>query len=84
MHELMYFICENFKLTESFIREYRKDVNWRKICTEQICDNTNFLREFADEIDWTYVAGYGRTILTQEQKKEFLNYLPEEWRNLQP
>lgn len=80
MKQLMHFICSNFILTEEFIREYQDELYWKDVCTEQQLTNSNLLRQFADKIDWFYVRGCGRTILTEEQKKEFFDYFPDEWK----
>ena len=75
MKSLMYFLCQNFDLTDEFIREYKDVINWKKISTEQQnCIDTNFIREFKDYLNWDYFGKYSRCILTEEQKKEFREY----------
>lgn len=74
MKQLMHFICGNFKLNESFIREYKDVIDWRKISTEQELSDINFLREFKDQLDWYYLGKYSRTSLSKEQKEEFKEY----------
>lgn len=78
MKSLMYFLCQNFNLNASFIRQYKDVINWKKISTEQDnCIDTNFIREFKDYLNWNYFGKYSRYILTEEQRKEFQEYFSE-------
>ena len=75
MKSLMYFLCQNFNLNASFIRQYKDVINWKKISTEQQnCIDTNFIREFKDYLNWDYFGKYSCAVLTKEQEKEFQKY----------
>ena len=75
MKSLMYFLCQNFNLNASFIRQYKDVINWKKISTEQQnCIDTNFIREFKDYLNWDYFGKYSCAVLTKEQEKEFQEY----------
>jgi hypothetical protein len=54
-HAQWAFACQFQKLSESFIREFRYQVDWRFISAFQTLSES-FIREFQHQVDWHYVS----------------------------
>jgi len=49
------YICEDYNLSNNFIREFEDKVDWRKISIYQILSEI-FIRKFQNQVDWYWIS----------------------------
>ena len=75
--EIWFVICDCQRLSESFMRKYRENLDWERISERQILSE-NFIREFSDELDWSLIFEHQKLSesFILEFKHKDNNYIP--------
>jgi len=71
-HRIWKHISDNFKLSEDFMREFRKQLNWDCISRNQNLSE-KFIKEMKNYIVWNHIVKY------QSLSKEFIERMEEDY-----
>ena len=74
-HEMM-MLSKTQKLSEVFIRKYRKDLHWGMISQNQVLSE-EFIKEFKHKVNWNQIVINQK--ISYKFKEEYANYVNHKW-----